>query len=102
MPETSTTTDKPVARAAGDLDEVFEHLGAIREDLVALGHATQALAKAKASSQIGRIRDLAETAADKAGVYRDQVTDTIRAKPFAAVGVGVLAGLVLAAVLRRS
>lgn len=102
MPDTATTTEKLAARATGDFDEVFEHLGAIKEDLAALGHATRTLAKEKARNQIHRISELAETAADKAAAYRDQATDTIKEHPFAAVGVGVLAGLVLAAALRRS
>lgn len=93
---------RPAARTPSDFDEVFEHLGAIKQDLIALGHATKTLAKAKASNQIGRIGDLAEVAADKAAAYRAEVTDKIKTHPFAAVGVGVLSGLVLAAVLRRS
>lgn len=102
--QTPSSPDKPVASASppADLGEVLEHLKAIKEDVLGLAESTRKLAAGQAKAQTRRVADLAEAAKDRATEYRDLAADMVKQHPFAAVGIGVAAGLLLAALARRS
>jgi ElaB/YqjD/DUF883 family membrane-anchored ribosome-binding protein len=101
MATAPTTLDKPEIKPASDLEQVMEHVRAIREDFTALAATTASLAAKHAKSQGARVGRLTEGVAGKAATYRDAVEDKVKDHPLAAVGLAALAGLALASLKRR-
>lgn len=101
MATTATSSDKPAAKAVSDLDQVMDHVAAIRDDVASLTAATTRLLAGQARTQARRAAGLAEDAAEQAKAYRDAVADVVRKHPFAAVGIAALAGLAISALGKR-
>ena len=74
---------------------------ALRADLAALVEDTGKVAQQEARRQMKRAEEAVEHAGERAGEYRDLLEDKVRDHPFAAVGIAVAAGFVLAALTRR-
>jgi len=101
MTPTSASTEKSNAREVSDMEQLTEHIRAIREDFAALASTTGKVAARQAKVQVKRVGDLAEGAADKAATYRDALADKVKEHPLAAIGIAALAGLVLSSLRKR-
>ncbi|MFT3724656.1 MAG: hypothetical protein QM773_13865 [Hyphomonadaceae bacterium] len=88
-------------KSTSDLDQVKEHLSAIRDDFASLASATATLTANKAKKQARRAGEFAEDAAAQAATYRDAVVDKVKDHPLAAIGIAVLAGAILSSMGRR-
>ncbi|HEV7692503.1 MAG TPA: hypothetical protein VGO52_16825 [Hyphomonadaceae bacterium] len=97
----TTTSEKASAKTPSDLEQVMEHLSAIREDFASLAKSTGKLAAGQAKTQARRVGDIADGAAETASDYRDLLVEKIKDRPLAAVGLAVLAGLVLSSLSKR-
>ena len=103
----STPTSTPGAGAGAgapgktDIDTLKNDMKALREDLATLLKDTGAFASAQAKVAGDKSRALAEDAGEKAIEYRDAVADRVREHPFAAVGIALAAGFVLASLTNR-
>jgi len=98
---TASTTESESAKPRSDLDQLRDDIQAIRQDFASLATTTGKLAAGHLRKQSKRASVLAETAADKAGEYRDQLSDRVKDHPLAAVGAAVLVGLALSSFKRR-
>jgi len=101
----STSTSGNGAPGAAAMKSDFEALKndmkALRADLAALVKDTGALASEEAKRQAVRAGKLAEDARDHASEYKDVLEDKVREHPFAAVGIALAAGFVVAALTSR-
>jgi ElaB/YqjD/DUF883 family membrane-anchored ribosome-binding protein len=95
------STEKSNAKAVSDMDQLADHIRAIREDFAALASTTGKLAAGQAKAQVRRVGELAEGAADKAATYRDALAEKVKDHPLAAIGIAALAGLVLSSLRKR-
>lgn len=97
----STSTSGNGAPGANAMKTDFEALKndmkALRADLAALVKDTGVIASEEAKRQAARASKLAEGARDQASEYKDALEDKVREHPFAAVGIALAAGFVLAA-----
>ena len=84
-----------------DFDTLKADMKALREDLATLLKDTGALAQQQAKAAAAKGRELAEDAGEKALEYRDAVADKVREHPFAAIGIALAAGYVIASLSNR-
>jgi len=100
---TSTTGNGAPASAAmkTDFDALKNDMKALRADLAALLKDTGAIASEEAKRAAGRAGKIADEARDQASEYKDVIEDKVREHPFAAVGIALAAGFVLAALTSR-
>ncbi|MFT3723657.1 MAG: DUF883 C-terminal domain-containing protein [Hyphomonadaceae bacterium] len=84
-----------------DLETLKNDVKALRADLAALLKDTGAIAAEQAKAAAARGRAMAEDAGEKAVEYRDAVADKVREHPFAAVGIALAAGFVIASLSNR-
>lgn len=84
-----------------DFDTLKSDLKAVREDLATLLKDTGNLASQQAKIAADRGREMASDAGDKALEYRDAMADKVREHPFAAVGIALAAGFLIASLSRR-
>lgn len=104
MPDATSTADKAAksqGAASSELEQVMEHLAAIRDDFTSLASATAGMAAKKAKSQVRHAGQFAEEAAAKAATYRDAVSDKVKDHPLAAIGIAALAGIIISSIGRR-
>ncbi len=95
---TSTGNGAPGANAMKtDFDALKNDMKALRADLAALLKDTGAVASEEARRAAAHAGKLAEGARDQASEYKDALEDKVREHPFAAVGIALAAGFVLAA-----
>jgi ElaB/YqjD/DUF883 family membrane-anchored ribosome-binding protein len=94
-------TDKFSADPSSDKEEIMEHVRALREDFAALASSTGKLAAGQFKKQSQKAGDLAETAVEKAGTYRDLLVEKVKDHPLASIGIAALAGLIVATMNRR-
>jgi ElaB/YqjD/DUF883 family membrane-anchored ribosome-binding protein len=101
----STSTTGNGAPGAGVMKTDFEALKndmkALRADLAALVKDTGVVASEEAKRAAARAGKLAEGARDQASEYKDALEDKVREHPFAAVGIALAAGFILAAMTSR-
>ena len=101
----STSTSGNGAPGANAMKTDFEALKndmkALRADLAALVKDTGVIASEEAKRQAARASKLAEGARDQASEYKDVLEDKVREHPFAAVGIALAAGFVIAALTIR-
>jgi ElaB/YqjD/DUF883 family membrane-anchored ribosome-binding protein len=101
----STSTSGNGAPGANAMKTDFEALKndmkALRADLAALVKDTGVIASEEAKRQAARASKLAEGARDQASEYKDVLEDKVREHPFAAVGIALAAGFVIAALTSR-
>lgn len=84
-----------------DFDTLKNDLKAVREDLATLLKDTGALAAQQAKVGADKARALADDAGEKAIEYRDAVADKVRDHPFAAIGIALAAGYLIASLSRK-
>jgi ElaB/YqjD/DUF883 family membrane-anchored ribosome-binding protein len=84
-----------------DFDTLKNDLKAVREDLATLLKDTGNLAAQQAKVAADKGRELASDAGEKAIEYRDAVADKVREHPFAAVGIALAAGYLIASLSRK-
>ncbi|MDP3740536.1 MAG: DUF883 C-terminal domain-containing protein [Hyphomonadaceae bacterium] len=96
---TSTTGNGAPASAAmkTDFEALKNDMKALRADLAALLKDTGAIASEEAKRAAARAGKVADSARDQATEYKDVLEDKVREHPFAAVGIALAAGFVLAA-----
>ena len=98
----STGNGAPGAAAMKtDFEALKNDMKALRADLAALLKDTGAVASEEAKRAAERARGLADTGVRQAEEYKDVIEDKIRERPFAAVGIALAAGFVLAALTSR-
>jgi ElaB/YqjD/DUF883 family membrane-anchored ribosome-binding protein len=101
----STSTTGNGAPGANPMKTDFEALKndvkALRADLAALLKDTGSVAGEEAKRAAARASRLAEGARDQASEYKDALEDKVREHPFAAVGIALAAGFILAAMTSR-
>lgn len=103
----STTTPGGNGTPAGaaamktDFEALKNDMKALRADLAALLKDTGTLAGEEAKRAADRARGLADTGVRQAEEYKDVLEDKVREHPFAAVGIALAAGFVLAALTSR-
>lgn len=99
---TSTTGNgAPASAMKTDFEALKNDMKALRADLAALLKDTGAIASEEAKRQAARAGKLAEGARDQASEYKDVLEDKVREHPFAAVGIALAAGFVIAALTSR-
>lgn len=98
---TTTGNGSPVAAAKSDFDALKNDMKALRSDLAALLQDTGKIAQEEAKKVGARATKVAEGAGKQAGEYRDALEDKVREHPFAAVGIALAAGFILASLSRR-
>jgi ElaB/YqjD/DUF883 family membrane-anchored ribosome-binding protein len=84
-----------------DYDALKADLKALRADLAALVNDTGKIASEEAKRQYAKAQKVADGAGKKATEYRDIVEDKVRDHPFAAIGIALAAGFLVASVARR-
>ena len=98
----STGNGAPGAAAMKtDFEALKNDMKALREDLAALLKDTGTVATEEAKRAAERARGLADDGVRQAEEYKDVIEDKIRERPFAAVGIALAAGFVLAALTSR-
>lgn len=97
-PSSSSSNGTP---GKADFDTLKSDMKALREDLATLLKDTGTLAAQQAKVAADRGRAMADDAGEKAIEYRDAVADKVKQHPFAAVGIALAAGFVLASLSRR-
>jgi ElaB/YqjD/DUF883 family membrane-anchored ribosome-binding protein len=80
-----------------DFDALKNDMKALREDLAALLRDTGAVAQEEAKRAAERAKGLADQGVRQAEEYKDVIEDKVREHPFAAVGIALAAGFILAA-----
>ena len=98
---TSSASGNGTPAGKTDLETLKNDVKALRADLAALLKDTGALATEQARAAAAKGRAMAEDAGDKAVEYRDAVADKVREHPFAAMGIALAAGFVLASLSNR-
>ena len=101
---TSTTGGNGAPGAAAmktDFEALKNDVKALRADLAALVKDTGAVAGEEAKRAAARANKLAEGARDQASEYKDALEDQVREHPFAAVGIALAAGFILASMTSR-
>jgi ElaB/YqjD/DUF883 family membrane-anchored ribosome-binding protein len=104
MSSTTTPSGNGAPGAAAmktDFEALKNDMKALRADLAALLKDTGAIASEEAKRQAARASKLAEGARDQASEYKDALEDKVREHPFAAVGIALAAGFVIAALTSR-
>jgi ElaB/YqjD/DUF883 family membrane-anchored ribosome-binding protein len=99
---TSTTGNgAPTGASKTDFEALKNDMKALRADLAALVKDTGAIASNEARKAGERAGRLANDAGKQALEYRDAIEDKVREHPFAAVGIALAAGFVIAALTSR-
>lgn len=99
---TSTTGNgAPAAAMKTDFEALKNDMKALRADLAALVKDTGAIASEEAKRASERAGRMAKDAGKQALDYRDAVEDKVREHPFAAVGIALAAGFIIAALTSR-
>ncbi|MEZ6031376.1 MAG: DUF883 domain-containing protein [Hyphomonadaceae bacterium] len=96
---TSASGGTPGSKA--DIDTLKSDMKALREDIATLLKDTGSLASQQAKAASVRAQQMAGDAGDKAIEFRDAVGDKVREHPFAALGIALAAGFVIASLSRR-
>ena len=104
MSSSTSTTGNGAPGAAvmkTDFEALKNDMKALRADLAALLKDTGVVAGEEAKRAAARAGKLAEGARDQASEYKDALEDKVREHPFAAVGIALAAGFILAAITSR-
>ena len=97
----ATPAGNGTSAAKADYDALKADLKALRADLAALVNDTGKMAGEEAKRQYAKAQKLAGDAGKKATEYRDIVEDKVRDHPFAAIGIALAAGFLVASLARR-
>ena len=97
----STPTSASGGTPKADIDTLKSDMKALREDLATLLKDTGNVASQQAKAAAARAKEMAGDAGEKAVEFRDAVGDKVREHPFAAIGIALAAGFVLASLSNR-
>jgi ElaB/YqjD/DUF883 family membrane-anchored ribosome-binding protein len=99
---TSTTTPGNGSTAVkSDYEALKNDIKTLRADLSALVSDTGKVASEEAKRQAAKASRAAEGAGKQMAEYRDIVEDKVRDHPFAAIGIALAAGFIVASLGRR-
>ncbi len=84
-----------------DIDTLKSDMKALREDLATLLKDTGTVASHQAKAAAARAKEMAGDAGEKAVEFRDAVGDKVREHPFAAIGIALAAGYIIASLSNR-
>jgi ElaB/YqjD/DUF883 family membrane-anchored ribosome-binding protein len=110
MPDTSGPLDVDDGPALGlknafglhsEIQTLKDDMKTVRADLAALVEKAGEVAGAEAKRQAGKAEAMAGEAATTAEAYRDLLEDKVRNHPLAAVGIALMAGMVISSMTRR-
>jgi ElaB/YqjD/DUF883 family membrane-anchored ribosome-binding protein len=104
MTSSTSTTGNGAPGAAAmktDFEALKNDMKALRADLAALVKDTGAVASEEARKASERAGRMAKDAGKQALEYRDALEDKVREHPFAAVGIALAAGFLVAALTSR-
>jgi ElaB/YqjD/DUF883 family membrane-anchored ribosome-binding protein len=104
MTSSTSTTGNGAPGAAAmktDFEALKNDMKALRADLAALVKDTGTIASEEAKRARERAEQMAEDAGKQALQYRDALEDKVREHPFAAVGIALAAGFMIAALTSR-
>lgn len=99
MAVTQTSSADSVAQA--DLEALKRDIRELREDFAALGRDAGRAFRHEANRQAKRAAHLAEDAGEKAEEAASAVQGVVREHPFAALGIALAAGFLVAALSTR-
>lgn len=97
----STPTSSSGGTAKADIDTLKADMKALREDLATLLKDTGTVASQQAKAAAARAKAMAGDAGEKAVEFRDAVGDKVREHPFAAIGIALAAGYIIASLSNR-
>ncbi len=101
----SSTTTTGNGANAGSAKTEYEALKndvkALREDIAALAQDAGKAARGEAKRQTAKAEKYVDGARKEATEYRDLVEDKVRDHPFAAIGIALAAGFIVASMGRR-
>jgi ElaB/YqjD/DUF883 family membrane-anchored ribosome-binding protein len=101
----SSTTATGNGASAGAVKTDYEALKndvkTLREDLAALAKDAGKAASTEAQRHARKAEKYVDNARTQAGEYRDIVEDKVRDHPFAAIGIALAAGFIVASLGRR-
>ena len=98
---TTTGTGAPASAVKSDYDALKNDVKALREDIAALAQDAGKAAGAEARRQAKKAEKYVDSAGKQASEYRDIVEDKVRDHPFAAIGIALAAGFIVASLGRR-
>jgi ElaB/YqjD/DUF883 family membrane-anchored ribosome-binding protein len=103
MASSTTTSGNGVTAGAvkTDYEALKSDVKALREDLSALAKDAGKAATTEAQRQAKKAEKYVDGARTQAGEYRDIVEDKVRDHPFAAIGIALAAGFIVASLGRR-
>ncbi|MDZ4759759.1 MAG: hypothetical protein SGJ21_01635 [Alphaproteobacteria bacterium] len=102
MPDMTPAPGAGLTAGKSDYDALKNDIKALRADLSALVQDTGKVAGEEAKRQAEKARMLADSAGKQMTEYRDVVEDKVRDHPFAAIGIALAAGFIVASLGRRS
>jgi ElaB/YqjD/DUF883 family membrane-anchored ribosome-binding protein len=102
MASSTTTSGNGVsAGVKSDYEALKNDVKALREDIAALAKDAGKAASSEAQRQAKKAEKYVDSARTQAGEYRDIVEDKVRDHPFAAIGIALAAGFIVASLGRR-
>ena len=96
-----TFDDHKARSVQSDLDALKDDMLAIRADLAALLSSSTRAASDEARRQAERVVEMAEDVALTAEDYRGMLEERVRSHPLAAVGIALVAGMLVTSISRR-
>src|SRR5690349_5681573 len=97
----STPSSASGGTPKADIDTLKADMKALREDLATLLKDTGTVASQQAKAAATRAKAMAGDAGEKAVEFRDAVGDKVREHPFAAIGIALAAGYIIASLSNR-
>src|ERR1700742_4627715 len=96
MASSTTTTGNGAGAVKSDYDALKNDVKALRDDLAALAQNAGRAASEEARRHAKKAGKYAEGAGKQVEEYRDLVEDKVRDHPFAAIGIALAAGFIVA------
>lgn len=100
-PGSTTPNGNGASASKADYDTLKADLNALREDFMSLATNSGKIASDQMKGITRQASKYADVAGKEIGKYRDVAEDKIRDHPFAAVGIALAAGFLIASLRRR-
>lgn len=101
MMSTPTSTGNGASAVKADYEALKNDIKLLRADLASLVQDTGKVAADEARRQAAKAGKVADVAVKQAAQYRSIVEDKVRDHPFAAIGIALAAGFIVASLGRR-
>jgi ElaB/YqjD/DUF883 family membrane-anchored ribosome-binding protein len=101
MASTTTTTGNGASAVKSDYEALKNDMKALREDFAALMTDSGKVAGQEYERQAKKAKTVADSAGKQMVEFRDVVEDKVRDHPFAAIGIALAAGFIVAAMAKR-